>query len=123
MRRFVLPLPETVFIVLIASIIGIWDCQPSQSVIEFVRRGIAAKQDLDKICENMMNRCLSNGSDSGGVGCDNMTMCIVGILHDKTKAEWYDLIAKRVAEGDGPCAPPEYGKFFFCFASTYEKQC
>jgi len=91
--------------------IGIWDCESSQSVIEFVRRGVAAKQPLETICENLMNKCLSNGSDTGGVGCDNMTMIIIGLLHGQTKEEWYETIAKRVADGDGPCAPPEYGKF------------
>lgn len=39
-----------------------------------------------------------------------MTMVIVGLLHGKTKEEWYNQIADRVAKGDGPCAPPEYGK-------------
>lgn len=89
---------------------GIWDCEPSQSVIEFVRRGIAARQPLDKICENMMNKCISNGSDTRGIGCDNMTMIVVGLLQGKTQEEWYNMIAKRVADGDGPCAPPEYAE-------------
>lgn len=91
--------------------LGIWDCQSSQAVVEFVRRGIAAKQDLHLICENMMNNCLSSNSETGGVGCDNMTMVVVGLLNGKSKKEWYELIGKRVADGDGPCAPPEYGKF------------
>ncbi|KAJ2902069.1 uncharacterized protein MKZ38_001042 [Zalerion maritima] len=90
---------------------GIWDCQSSQAVIEFVRRGIAAKQDLDKICENMMDNCLASNSETGGVGCDNMTMIIVAFLRGKTGEEWYDEIARRVAGGDGPCAPPEYAEF------------
>ncbi|KAK4463466.1 phosphatase 2C-domain-containing protein [Cladorrhinum samala] len=90
---------------------GIWDCQSSQAVIEFVRRGIAAKQELDKICENMMDNCLASNSETGGVGCDNMTMIIIGLLRGRTKEEWYEEIAKRVANGDGPCAPPEYAEF------------
>ncbi|KAL2011765.1 hypothetical protein VTN00DRAFT_4483 [Thermoascus crustaceus] len=90
---------------------GIWDCQSSQAVIEFVRRGIAAKQELHRICENMMDNCLASNSETGGVGCDNMTMVIVGLLHGKTKEEWYNTIAERVANGDGPCAPPEYAEF------------
>jgi protein phosphatase PTC2/3 len=89
---------------------GIWDCQSSQAVVEFVRRGIAAKQDLDKICENMMDNCLASNSETGGVGCDNMTMIIIGFLRGKTKEEWYEEVARRVANGDGPCAPPEYGE-------------
>ncbi|EXJ80029.1 protein phosphatase [Capronia epimyces CBS 606.96] len=89
---------------------GIWDCQSSQAVVEFVRRGIAAKQELHLICENMMDNCLASNSETGGVGCDNMTMIVIGLLNGKTKEEWYELVGKRVAEGDGPCAPPEYGK-------------
>ncbi|KKZ61453.1 protein phosphatase [[Emmonsia] crescens] len=90
---------------------GIWDCQSSQAVIEFVRRGIAAKQELHRICENMMDNCLASNSETGGVGCDNMTMVIIALLHGKTKEEWYKIIADRVANGDGPCAPPEYAEF------------
>ncbi|KAJ5610763.1 protein phosphatase 2C [Penicillium lagena] len=89
---------------------GIWDCQSSQAVVEFVRRGIAAKQDLYRICENMMDNCLASNSETGGVGCDNMTMTIIGLLNGKSKEEWYKQVAERVANGDGPCAPPEYGK-------------
>ncbi|PKY00904.1 protein phosphatase 2C [Aspergillus campestris IBT 28561] len=89
---------------------GIWDCQSSQAVVEFVRRGIAAKQDLYRICENMMDNCLASNSETGGVGCDNMTMVVIGLLNGRTKEEWYNQIAERVAKGDGPCAPPEYGK-------------
>lgn len=95
---------------LIVLIPGIWDCQSSQAVVEFVRRGIAAKQELHKICENMMDNCLASNSDTGGVGCDNMTMIVVALLRGKSKDEWYKQIADRVANGDGPCAPPEYGK-------------
>jgi len=90
---------------------GIWDCQSSQAVVEFVRRGIAAKQELHSICENMMDNCLASNSETGGVGCDNMTMVIIGLLQGKTKEEWYKMIGERVANGDGPCAPPEYAEF------------
>ncbi|KAJ5212638.1 uncharacterized protein N7498_004284 [Penicillium cinerascens] len=90
---------------------GIWDCQSSQAVVEFVRRGIAAKQDLHQICENMMDNCLASNSETGGVGCDNMTMIVIGLLNGKTKEEWYNQVAERVANGDGPCAPPEYAEF------------
>jgi len=96
---------------LVVACDGIWDCQSSQSVIEFVRRGIVAKQELSKICENMMDNCLASNSETGGVGCDNMTMIVIGLLRGKTKEEWYDEIARRVANGDGPCAPPEYAEF------------
>ncbi|MCJ1389254.1 Protein phosphatase 2C 2 [Xylographa bjoerkii] len=84
------------------ELLGIWDCQSSQAVVEFVRRGIAAKQELHKICENMMDNCLASNSETGGVGCDNMTMIVIALLRGKTKDEWYKQIAERVANGDGP---------------------
>ncbi|KAF2100387.1 type 2C protein phosphatase [Rhizodiscina lignyota] len=96
---------------LVVACDGIWDCQSSQAVVEFVRRGIAAKQELHSICENLMDNCLASNSDTGGVGCDNMTVIIIGLLKGKTKDEWYKEIADRVAKGDGPCAPPEYAEF------------
>jgi len=57
-----------------------------------------------------MDNCLASNSETGGVGCDNMTMAVVALLQGKSKDEWYQKIADRVAAGDGPCAPPEYGK-------------
>jgi len=96
---------------LVVACDGIWDCQSSQAVVEFVRRGIAAKQELQSICENMMDNCLASNSETGGVGCDNMTMMVVALLQGKTKEEWYNMVAERVANGDGPCAPPEYAEF------------
>ncbi|KAF1814422.1 PP2C-domain-containing protein [Eremomyces bilateralis CBS 781.70] len=95
---------------LVVACDGIWDCQSSQAVIEFVRRGIAAKQELHVICENLMDNCLAANCDTGGVGCDNMTVVIVGLLNGRSKEEWYNEIAERVANGDGPCAPPEYAE-------------
>jgi len=100
--------PDDEFLVLACD--GIWDCMSSQSVIEFVRRGVAAKQELHKICENLMDNCLASNSDTGGVGCDNMTVIIVALLRGQKKEDWYNTIAQRVADGDGPCAPPEYAE-------------
>jgi protein phosphatase 2C family protein 2/3 len=68
-----------------------------------------ARQELSAICENLMDNCLARTSDTGGVGCDNMTVIIIGLLKGKTQEQWYDEIAARVANGDGPCAPPEFG--------------
>lgn len=83
---------------------GIWDCMTSQEVVEFVRRGIAEKMPLEDICELLMEECLAPESDMTGIGCDNMTVCLVALLQGKTKEQWYDMIAKRVAAGEGPVA-------------------
>jgi protein phosphatase 2C family protein 2/3 len=50
-----------------------------------------------------MERCLAEDSDLGGVGCDNMTVVIVGLLNGRTKAEWYEWVGQgiRPLEGTG----------------------
>lgn len=69
----------------------------NQQVIDFIRAELAEKTPLDKICELLMDRCLAPDSEVGGLGCDNMSVIIVGILHGKSLEEWYDWMAERVA--------------------------
>ncbi|KAL1935260.1 hypothetical protein VTP01DRAFT_4400 [Rhizomucor pusillus] len=76
---------------------GIWDCMSNQQVIDFIRAELAEKTPLDEICELLMDRCLAPDSEVGGLGCDNMSVIIVGILHGKSLEEWYDWMAERVA--------------------------
>ena len=60
-----------------------------------------------------MDNCLASNSETGGVGCDNMTMIVIALLRGKSKEEWYQQVGDRVAKGDGPVAPPEYGILSF----------
>lgn len=69
----------------------------NQQVIDFIRAELAEKTPLDEICELLMDRCLAPDSEVGGLGCDNMSVIIVGILHGKSLEEWYDWMAERVA--------------------------
>ncbi|RUP45818.1 phosphatase 2C-domain-containing protein [Jimgerdemannia flammicorona] len=77
---------------------GIWDCMTSQEVVDFVRVGIADKKSLKVICEELMDRCLAPDSEIGGIGCDNMTVVIVGLLNNLTKQQWYDNITKKLLQ-------------------------
>ncbi|KAG0174105.1 Protein phosphatase 2C 2 [Apophysomyces sp. BC1015] len=61
----------------------------------FVRSEIAKRTPLEVICEEIMDHCLATDSDMTGVGCDNMSIMIIGILHGKTEDEWYDWVASR----------------------------
>ncbi|CAG8498721.1 183_t:CDS:10 [Paraglomus occultum] len=97
--------PETEFIVLACD--GIWDCLSSQDVVAFIRQEISKNADLTQACENLMDRCLAPGSDLGGVGCDNMTVIIVGFLQGRTEKEWYEWIKERVDAGIGPTLSEE----------------
>ncbi|RUS35576.1 phosphatase 2C-like domain-containing protein [Jimgerdemannia flammicorona] len=76
----------------------IWDCMTSQEVVDFVRVGIADKKSLKVICEELMDRCLAPDSEIGGIGCDNMTVVIVGLLNNLTKQQWYDNITKKLLQ-------------------------
>lgn len=95
-------LPTDEFIILACD--GIWDCMSSQDAVEFVRRGIADRLPLEEICELLIDECLAPESDTSGIGCDNMTLYIVALLQGKSKEEWYDTVAERVANGIGPVA-------------------
>ncbi|RUS23103.1 phosphatase 2C-like domain-containing protein [Endogone sp. FLAS-F59071] len=85
------------FIVLACD--GIWDCMTSQEVVDFVRMRIAEQKDLRVICEELMDRCLAPDSEIGGIGCDNMTVVIVGLLNGLTRPQWYDTLSKRIQQG------------------------
>lgn len=58
-----------------------------------------------------MDNCLAPSSDGGGYGCDNMTVIIVALLNGMTKDQWYDMVAERVKNRDGPVAPKKFGKY------------
>ncbi|KAI9137298.1 phosphatase 2C-like domain-containing protein, partial [Paraphysoderma sedebokerense] len=74
---------------------GIWDCMTNQDVVDFVRRGVAQGHKLSRICEDMMDHCLAPDSELGGIGCDNMTVIIVGFLFGKTEEEWFKYVKEK----------------------------
>lgn len=62
--------------------------------------------ELKDIAELMCEHCLApDTSSKTGIGCDNMTVLIVAILHGKTKQEWYDWVADRVKNSYGYATP------------------
>jgi protein phosphatase 2C family protein 2/3 len=86
---------------------GIWDCLTSQQVVDFIRLNISEGKELTDISEMVCDHCLAPDTSSGaGIGCDNMTVLIVAILHGRTKEEWYSWITDRVKQGYGYETPP-----------------
>jgi protein phosphatase 2C family protein 2/3 len=73
----------------------------SQHTVDFVRRGVAQRKPLEKICEDMMDRCLAPDSDCSGVGCDNMTVMVVALLRGRTLDQWYDHVGQKVLDKVG----------------------
>ncbi|KAG5470985.1 hypothetical protein CUR178_02292 [Leishmania enriettii] len=54
---------------------GIWDIMSSKQVVDFVRPRIQERMPLGKICEELMDACLS--PQPFRLGCDNMSVVIV----------------------------------------------
>lgn len=87
------------FIVLACD--GIWDCLTSQQVVDFVRRYVKEGKTLIEISELMMDTCLAPTSGGSGIGCDNMSVCIVALLHnEETLDEWYKRISAKISDDD-----------------------
>ncbi|KAK0557281.1 Protein phosphatase 2C 2 [Tilletia horrida] len=101
---------EEEFLVLACD--GIFDCLSNQQVVDFVRRGIANGKELSMICEEAMERCLAPDTDLGGVGSDNMTICVVGLLNGRTKEEWYAWVKERVENKVGWDTPEDIAPVF-----------
>lgn len=101
---------EEEFLVLACD--GIWDCLSNQQVVDIVRRGIAQGHEIDAITEDIIDRCLAPDAEVGGIGCDNMTLLIVGILNGRTKAEWYQWIKERVENKVGYETPESVPPIF-----------
>ncbi|KAI8070257.1 phosphatase 2C-like domain-containing protein [Thamnidium elegans] len=76
---------------------GIWDCMSNQEVVDFVHSGVAEDKALETICENMMDHCLADAQTSNGLGYDNMSVMIIGILNGKTEKEWYQSMKEKKA--------------------------
>ncbi|WWC88178.1 uncharacterized protein L201_003083 [Kwoniella dendrophila CBS 6074] len=99
---------EEEFLVLACD--GIWDCLSSQQVVDFTRRAIANGDELGKIAEDMMVKCLATDSETGGIGCDNMTVVIVALLNGRTPEEWQAWVKERVDNKvgyDTPASVPD----------------
>jgi protein phosphatase PTC2/3 len=74
--------------------------------VDIIRLLVAQGKDLSEICETICEHCLAPDTGSGaGIGCDNMTILIVAILHGRTKEEWYDWIGSRVKQNYGHETP------------------
>ncbi|CAH0560983.1 unnamed protein product [Brassicogethes aeneus] len=66
---------------------GIWDVMSNEEVVSYVRDNIAMGMEPSEICEKLMDRCLAPDCELMGLGCDNMTVVIVGLLHGGTYEE------------------------------------
>jgi serine/threonine protein phosphatase PrpC len=70
----------------------------NQEVVDFVHEKVAQGVHLDEVCEQMMDNCLADENETNGLGFDNMSVMIIGILNGKTEQEWYDSFKTEVKE-------------------------
>lgn len=71
-----------------------------------VRLLVSEGKTLSEVCEAICDHCLAPDTNSGaGIGCDNMTILIVALLHGKTEAEWTQWIKSRVENKIGYPTP------------------
>ncbi|KAI0354945.1 PP2C-domain-containing protein [Trametes cingulata] len=85
---------------------GIWDCLTSQQSVNVVRLLISQGKKLPEICEEICELCLAPDTTTGaGIGCDNMTIMIVALLHGRTEEQWYQWITDRVKNKYGYKTP------------------
>lgn len=101
---------EEEFLVLACD--GIWDCLTSQQVVDIVRRAVANGDELGKICEDLMVKCLATDSETGGIGCDNMTVVVVALLNGRTPDEWREWVKERVLKKVGHDTPESVPDIF-----------
>ncbi|KZT12047.1 PP2C-domain-containing protein [Laetiporus sulphureus 93-53] len=92
---------------------GIWDCLTSQQAVNVVRILVSQGKQLTEICEEICDLCMAPDTQGGnGIGCDNMTLMIVAILHGRTVQEWADWITDRVKENYGYPTPHEVPQLY-----------
>ncbi|KAL1950327.1 hypothetical protein VTO73DRAFT_5451 [Trametes versicolor] len=85
---------------------GIWDCLTSQQAVNVVRLLIAQGRKLPELCEMICELCLAPDTTTGaGIGCDNMTIMVVALLHGRTEEEWYQWVTERVRSKYGYPTP------------------
>ncbi|PAA67363.1 hypothetical protein BOX15_Mlig032573g1, partial [Macrostomum lignano] len=84
--------PDVEFIVLACD--GIWDVLTNQEVVNFVRVRLAQEMDPDVVCEDLMMQCLAPDCHNSGLGCDNMTVMIIGFLHRKGSRHLFQACAR-----------------------------
>ncbi|KAF9783183.1 phosphatase 2C-like domain-containing protein [Thelephora terrestris] len=91
---------------LIIACDGIWDCLTSQQCVDAVRLLISEGKELSEVAEIICELCLAPDTESGaGIGCDNMTMLVVAILHGRTKDDWREWVTQRVKNRVGHPTP------------------
>lgn len=85
--------PDWEFIVLACD--GIWDVMTNDEVVLYIRKQISAGMEPEEICEELMMHCLAPDCEMAGLGCDNMTVVLVCLLHDGTYEQLGEKCAKK----------------------------
>ena len=55
---------------------GIWEMFPGKEICEMGQEKIKKGMELDKVCEELLDSLIARETQEG-LGCDNMSMCLV----------------------------------------------
>lgn len=81
--------------------------------MDVIRLMISQGKDLAQVGEDICELCLAPDTNSGaGIGCDNMTILIVAILHGRTIEEWYKWVTERTQQKYGHPTPEELPQLY-----------
>lgn len=103
-------LPEDRFLVIACD--GIWNAMSSEMVIDFINSRLDKGMAPTKICEEICDTCLADDTMGDGTGCDNMTMIIVDLKHNKSAASVAAAVdgaqpeSTEAKENTAPSEPP-----------------
>ncbi|XP_045612486.2 probable protein phosphatase 2C T23F11.1 isoform X1 [Procambarus clarkii] len=75
---------------------GIWDVMTNQEVVNFVRLRLSQGMEPEDVCEDLMTRCLAPDCQMGGLGCDNMTVVLICLVHSGSWREEMLIIRGRM---------------------------
>jgi len=81
--------------------------------VDVIRLLISEGKSLSEVCEIICDHCLAPDTSSGaGIGCDNMTILIVALLHGRTEEEWVAWVTDRVKQNYGYVTPRELPQLY-----------
>lgn len=82
-------------------------------MVDVIRLLVSQGKSLAEVCEIVCDHCLAPDTSSGaGIGCDNMTILIVALLHGRTEEEWSAWITDRVKQKYGYPTPAELPQLY-----------
>ncbi|KAI6176762.1 hypothetical protein M3Y97_00833900 [Aphelenchoides bicaudatus] len=89
---------EHEFIILACD--GIWDVLSNEQAVAYCRKRLGEGSTPEKICEELVDRCLAPDCELSGVGCDNMSVILVCLLQGESKEAYTERVKRESLVAD-----------------------